>query len=505
MRRPHRSRAALAFLLTFVPLGAHAQRVDLAAFDRYVDKGVKDWGVPGLAIAIVKDDSVVFAKGYGVRRIGSPDPVDAHTRFAIGSTTKAMTTLALLMLREEGKLSLEDPVLRFIPTLQLYDPIMTRELTVRDLVTHHTGLQGADQLWAGGDNSTEEIIRRLRFLEPAASFRSRYEYHNVQYAMAGEVVRAAGGMPWADFVSRRIFAPLGMRETVPLLSGTVGAPNVASPHMRIADTVRVVENRPVDPVAAAGSVWSSVSDMATWMRFVLDSGRVGGKRVVTERGFVDWLSPQVVIPRGDFYPTTALSRPHLINYALGWFLHDYAGDAVAMHTGSIDGMTAIIGLVPDRRLGVYVLANLDHAELRHALMFRVLDLYAGRTPRDWSADLRTLYGGLERRGREAEQRFIASRVAGTRPSHPLGDYAGTYADSLNGTVQVERAGEALRLRWGKGFTGPLEHWHYDTFLARWDDVRSSPDPVTFTLDTAGRVTGVRMGSMSFGRVPEKSP
>lgn len=507
MRRPRLRFAALplSLLLAVAPLAAQAQRVDLAAFDRYVEKGVKEWGIPGLAIAIVKDDSVVFAKGYGVRRLGSPDPVDAHTRFAIGSTTKAMTTLSLLMLRDEGKLSLEDPVLRFIPTLQLYDPVMTRELTVRDLLTHHTGLQGADQLWSRGDNSTDEIIRRLRFLRPAASFRNRYDYNNVQYAMAGEVVRVAGGTPWADFVSRRIFAPLGMRETVPLLSGTVGAPNVASPHMRIADTVRVIENRPVDPVAAAGSVWSSVSDMATWMRFVLDSGRAGGKRLVTERGFVDWLSPQVVVPRDDFYPTTALSRPHLINYGLGWFLHDYAGDAVAMHTGSIDGMIAIVGLVPDRRLGVYVLANLDHAELRHALMFRVLDLYAGRTPRDWSTELRTLYDGLERRGREAEQRFVASRVAGTRPSHPLGDYAASYADSLSGTVRVEESAGTLRLRWGKDFTGRLEHWHYDTFLARWDDVRSSPSAVTFTVDTAGRVTALRVGGTSFGRVTEKSP
>ena len=504
MRRPPARLLSLAFCL-LSPLGAQAQRVDLAAFDRYVDKGVKEWGVPGLAVAIVKDDSVVFAKGYGVRRLGSPEPVDAHTRFAIGSTTKAMTTVSLLMLRDEGKLSLEDPVLRFIPSLQLHDPAMTRELTVRDLLTHHTGLPGADQLWTRGDNTTDEIIRRMRFLEPAASFRNRYAYNNNQYAMAGEVVRAASGTPWADFVSSRIFAPLGMRETVPLLAGTVGAPNVATPHARIADTVRVIENRSVDPVAAAGSVWSSVSDMAAWMRFVLDSGRVGGRRLVSERGFIDWLSPQIVVPRGDFYPTTALSRPHQINYSLGWFLHDYAGDAVAMHTGSIDGMTAIVGLVPDRRLGVYVLANLDHAELRHALMFRVFDLYAGRTPRDWSAELQTLYGDLERRGREAEKRFVASRVAGTRPSLALGAYAGTYADSLNGTLRVEEAGGALRVRWGKSFVGTLDHWHYDTFLARWEDVRSSPSALTFTLDAAGRVAAVNLGRRTFGRVAGKAP
>ena len=228
-------------------------RADLAAFDRYVAKGVRDWGVPGLAVAIVRNDSVVFAKGYGVRRLGGTEPVDAHTLFAIGSTTKAMTALSLLMLAEEGKVGLGDPVLRYLPSLQLYDPVMTRELMVRDLLTHHTGLPGSDVLWLGGDRSTDEIVRRMRWLKPAGSFRTGYNYQNVQYAMAGEVVRAASGMPWQDFVTRRIFEPLGMRETVPLLSMTRGRPNVATPHMPVDDTLRVIDNRPVDPVAAAGA------------------------------------------------------------------------------------------------------------------------------------------------------------------------------------------------------------------------------------------------------------
>ena len=489
-------RALLACLL-LVPVDvALAQRPDLAAFDAWVAKGVTDWQVPGLAVAIVKDDSVVFAKGYGVRRLGKPERVDEHTLFAIGSTTKAMTALSALMLQEEEKLRLRDPVLRYIPTLQLYDPVMTREITVRDLLTHHTGLPGADLLWIGGDYDIAEIIRRMRWLEPVGSFRSVYNYQNVQYAMAGEVIRAAGGMSWADFVSRRILEPLGMTETVPTLSGTIGRPNVSTPHMKIRDTVRAIENRPVDPVAPAGSIWSSVHDMAKWMRFVLDSGRVRGGRLIRPETFNEWLSPQVVIPQASFYPTTRLTRPHQINYALGWFLHDYNGLSVAMHTGSIDGQIAIIGLVPDLRLGVYVLANLDHAELRHALMFRAFDMYSSKgTLRDWSAEFRTLFGGLEQQGRQAEAAFRSRRVAGTRPSAALEKYAGTYVDSLYGAVRITSDGGRLRAAFGKGFAGPLEHWHYDTFLAHWDDPRSEPSPVTFVLDASGTSRVVELSGL----------
>ena len=478
-----------------------AQRPSLTAFDAYVAKGVRDWGVPGLAVAIVKDDSVVFAKGYGLQQLGRTEAVDTHTLFAIGSTTKAMTALSALLLGDEGRLGLDDPVLRYLPSLQLYDPVMTRELSVRDLLTHHTGLPGADLLWSGGDLSTDEIIRRMRWLKPAGSFRSMYNYQNVQYAMAGEVIRAASGAPWHEVVTRRIFGPLGMQETVPLLSMTRGRPNVATPHMVIDDTLRVIENRTVDPVAAAGAVWSSVSDMAKWMRFVLDSGRVGGQRLISERRFVEWLSPQVVVRAESFYPTTRLTRPHHINYGLGWFLHDYRGLSVAMHTGSIDGMVAIIGLVPDQRLGVYVLANRDHTELRHALMYRVFDLFTGAAPRDWSAEMKTLYDGLTHEAKQAEVRFREARKAGTKPSLDLVHYTGTFADSLAGTMRVTLEGGRLRAHWGTGFVGWLEHWHYDTFVATWDDRRSGKSPVTFTVGAGGGVGTVELpgGGVMFHR------
>ncbi len=476
---------------------------DLAAFDAYVAKGVSDWEIPGLAISIVKGDSVIFAKGYGVRRLGSAEPVDAHTLFAIGSTTKAMTAASLGMLVDEGKVAWDEPVVTYLPKLQLYDPVMTRELTVRDLLTHHTGIPGTDLLWAGNDFSTDEIVRRMRFVKPFASFRSAYAYMNVQYAMAGEVLLAASGTPWATFVQRRIFTPLGMRETVPTLAATRDLPNVATPHLRIRDTIRVIENRTVDPVAPAGAVWSSVSDMATWMRFVLDSGRVSGRRLLSEATFRQWLRPQVIIPPEAFYPTTRLTKPHYTAYGLGWFLQDYNGHAVAMHTGSIDGMIAILGLIPDQKLGVFVLANLDHAELRHALMWRVFDLFTAGSGRDWSRDLKAMYDSLALQGRAAAEAVERARVAGTKPSLALERYAGTYADSLLGNAEVTYESGALRVRVGKGFDGRLEHWHYDTFRATWSDQRMGSGFVTFQVDASGSSAAFTTDvgeRLEFGRV-----
>lgn len=511
---PAAPRAAfvLALLLGAGPLPAQSAGTSTApppateAFDAYVARAVRDWRVPGLAIAVVRGDSVVLAKGYGVRTLGRPDPVDTHTRFAIGSTTKAMTAVALGMLVDEGKVRWDDPVIRHLPGFRLADPYVTREITVRDLLTHRAGLGNADLLWAAANYDHDEIVRRVGTLAPAYSLRSGFIYQNVMYAVAGDVVRAASGMPWDQFLRTRIFAPLGMTETEATLAGLAGKSNVATPHMELRDTVRVIENRTVDPVMAAGSVWSSVADMSRWVRFVLDSGRVGGRRLLTEATFRELLTPQTVAPAST-YPTMTVVRPHFFTYGLGWFLHDYRGRAVAMHTGSIDGMTAIIGLLPDERVGVFVLANLDHAELRHALMFRAFDLYgaaaAGDPPaRDWSRELRALYGGLRDTARAEEARQAARRVRGTRPTLPLAVYAGRYAHSTYGDVVVSVRPGALHLDYAGASAASLHHWHHDTFQARWTDVRNDPALVTFTPDGTGGIAGLRAFGITFVRAPE---
>ena len=499
--------AATTLTVVVAPVALHAQKAarpagerapDMAAFDRYVAKAARDWKVPGLAIAVVKDDSLVFARGYGVIELGKPAPVDEHTRFAIGSTTKAMTVAALAMLADEGKLTFDDRVIDHLPDFRLYDPYVTRELTIRDLLTHRTGLPGTDVLWAFDSYSPEEIIRRVRYVKPASSFRSHWEYQNVMYAVAGAIVEQASGMSWEDFLRKRILTPLGMTETIPMVAELRGKPNVAVPHAELSDSVKVVPVRTTDPIAPAGSVWSSVHDMSIWMRFVLDSGRVGKKRLIEPETFREIVAPEIRAP-SDEYPATRLAQPHFFTYALGWFVEDYQGETVWMHTGSIDGMSAIIGLLPGERVGVYVLANLDHAELRHALMYRVFDMYEGNAPRDWSAELHTLYGGLEKQASEAEAKRARERAKNTHPSLPLRSYVGSYTDSTYGKVYITLDGGTLGFRFVKGDVQPLEHLEYESFQAKASSP-SDPNPVvTFVPDGSGGVSGLRVFGQTFTR------
>jgi CubicO group peptidase (beta-lactamase class C family) len=503
-----KTRLAAMFALACVGVPAATSIVraqkspDLAAFDKYVAQAARDWKVPGLAIAIVKDDSLVFAKGYGVLEVGKPEPATEHTRFAIGSTTKAMTTAALAMLIDEGKLHWDDRVIDYLPELRLYDAYATHELTVRDLLTHRSGLPNTDLLWAVPENnySILEMMRRLRYVPPQSSFRSHWEYQNVVYSIAGLLVERISGMPWETFIRTRIFAPLQMTESIPLVSLLKGQPNVAVPHDLEQDTVRTVAIRTTDVIAPAGSVWSSVSDMSKWMRFMLDSGRVGSKRLIQPATFAEIVAPQMRAPMAE-YPALELARPHFFSYALGWFVQDYHGETVWMHTGSIDGMIAIIGLMPDKRTGVYVLANLDHAELRHALMYTVFDLYNGMprdSARDWSADLKKLFD--LRHAAAAKAAAAAPKPpAGTHPSLPLDKYAGTYADSAYGTVVVTLANGSLRAKYGNWDIGELQPAFYDTFKSRKRDPLQGVTDVTFTPDGAGGISAVQMFGQPFSR------
>lgn len=491
-----RAARALVLALALAPALASAQRRGPEAdLDAYITKGLQDWKLPGLSIAVVRGDSVVYAKGFGVRAHGSPERVDARTMFGMMSTTKAMTALAVAMLVDSGKVAWDDPVTKHLPWFALKDPYVTREVRVRDLLTHNVGLGNADLLWARGDLSSRTIIERVRGLDLAYPLRGGFVYQNVMYQVAGELVGAVSGMSWERFVRTRILDPLGMTRSHPTLAAMEATrdPNVSAAHYEIDGAVRRIREFPVDAVPAAGSAWSTAEDAAKWVRFLLDSGRVGGQRLVSEAQFRELFKPHAFVPAGEFYPTARLTRPHWMTYSLGWFQQDYRGRYVAMHTGSIDGRTAIVGLMPDERLGVYIFGNLDHAEFRHALMWRVFDAYTGAPPRDWSAELLTLYGDARRRARDADAAREAKRVAGTRPSVPLASYAGTYEHPVYGDFQVVPEGDALVARLGPlaENAGRLEHWHFDTFRARLGDGRGGWSYVTFRIGADGAVAALR--------------
>ncbi|NIR43736.1 MAG: serine hydrolase [Gemmatimonadetes bacterium] len=498
-------------LLLVLPAGVAAQTTTddpLAGLDAYVRQAVHDWEVPGLAVAVVKDDSVVFARGYGLRALGGTDPVDVHTLFANASTTKAFTAMAIAMLVDEGKLEWNDRVADHVTGYLLPEAYPSHELTIRDLLTHRVGFGDPGYLWYGVDIDFPEIVDRLRFIESASSFRSRFAYNNVAYATAGIIAGRAADTSWDALVRERILEPLGMTETVTQGVFLEGRENVAAIHDEIDDTLQLISGTGVglvDPIAPAGSMYSNVMDMTRWLRFLLNGGEWGDERLVGEDAFAELFRPQVVIPVDQFYPTAELTRPRFTAYGLGWFLQDYRGAFVAFHTGSIDGTVAIVGLLPDHELGVVVFANRDHAELRHALMLRVFDLYLGDPVRDWSVELQELYDSRAAEAREREEERRQARVPDTEPSHDLAAYTGIYAHPAFGSVEVRLEDDALVLDRSPFLIADLTHWHYDVFQTRWRNRWIGEGLVTFNTGTDGEIVALKWLGFELRRQPEPDP
>lgn len=494
---------ALVLLIALLPTSLTAQgngHPDLRALDAYFAKAAKDWNVPGLAIGIVYKGQLVFAKGYGVRDVGKPEPVDTQTIFAIASTTKAITAAALGMLVDEGKVRWDDPVTKYLPSFQMSDPWTTREVTVRDLITHRGGLPNADYLWTGGDNSRDEVIRRIRFIPPAYSFRAGYIYHNVMYTVAGAVIEAVSGMTWDDFLRRRIFQPLGMTRSFTTLEEAVTKDNRAQPHGRQNDTLRVSGNSMSDGIGPAGSVWSSVADMSRWVKFLLDTGKVNGRPLLTPQTWADLFRPATILGpwNNNSAPQLRMSKPHFRSYALGWFQQDYMGRQVDFHTGSLTGMIAINGLIREEGIGVYILSNTS-TEIRHPLMFKVFDSFLGTPPRDWSGEMLAMQRADDARDDSVSTRQQNQRVEGTRPSLPLEKYAGTFVDSLYGKIAITMENGALRYRFSSTQAGTLEHWQYETFRVVWDDWWRGRSTVTFGVGPNGSADRLDVGNFELRR------
>ncbi|PHN05543.1 serine hydrolase [Flavilitoribacter nigricans] len=472
-------------------LSAQDYSEEIQYLDQYIRKTQQDWKVPGLAIAVVKDGEIILAKGYGKRNQDADDPVDAETIFGIASTTKAMTAAAMGMLVDEGKVKWDDRVVDHWPEFQLYDPYITRELRVRDLFTHNAGLGNADFLWFDSDLTSEEILQRMRFSKPAYPFRGGYTYQNIMYLAAGELIERLSGKSWEFFVQERIFDPLNMYDTYPNQEESKGEANRSTPHYKQNGKIRTIPDSDADAIAPAGAVWSSVADMAVWTKFMLDSARVGRQQLLKPQTYQELLKPQTIVPSAQFYPTTRLTKPNWTTYGLGWFQHDYRGKKLNFHTGSLPGTTAILGFIPEERVGVYLLGNLDHAELRHALMYKVFDLFAfNDRSRDWSTELKALYDDLELTSRTQREKRMSAKMPDTSPSRSLAAYAGTYKDPYYGQVEVVFRDDHLELSISKDMNAVLKHWHYDTFLAQWQEDWRWESFVSFDLSPEGKVTEI---------------
>lgn len=470
--------------------------------DAYAARAMRAFEVPGVAVAVVRNGQVVLARGYGVKRIGDAAPVDARTLFGIASNTKAFTATALGLLVEEGKLAWDAPVTRYLPDFALSDPFVTHELTVRDLLVHRSGLGlGAGDLlwWPASTYDRKEIVRRLRFIPLATSFRSAYAYDNVLYSVAGELIEAVSGQTWEDFVAQRLLAPLGMAgSNVRHSAGGAGA-NVATPHARVEGTVRPVAPLTSDNVNPAGGINASAEDIAKWMIAQLDSGRVAGGRLWSERTARELWSPVTPIPFGNPPPELAPLRRGFNFYALGFNVRDYRGRKMLTHTGGLPGYVSRIAMLPDEKIGVAVFTNQEAGQVFEAITHHVLDYYLGAPAFDWLGGYQRLAARQDSALAAQKQETGAARNTASRPSLPLGSYAGTYRDAWYGDVSLVTEGDHLVLRFSHTpqLVGDLEHWQYDTFLVRWRDRELRADAyITFALTPAGRVEQAKMAPAS---------
>jgi CubicO group peptidase (beta-lactamase class C family) len=458
-------------------------------------------GIPGLALAVVKGDHVVLARGYGVRDVGGTgQAVDEHTLFAVGSTSKAFTAAAVGMLVDEGKVRWDDPATLHLPELQLHDPYATRSLTVRDLLSHRSGLgRRADALWYGTGYERGEILRRIRYLEPLPTgFRAGMGYQNIMYLAAGEVVGRVSGSTWDEFVKERIFSPLGMGTsgTSPLDLPSGG--NVAMPHVRREGTVVPVPYRNLDNVGPAGSINSSVWEMARWVRLLLNGGELEGRRLLSDSTHRELFHPNVVSPVPP--QLTASQGTHFRFYGMGWVLEDYRGRSVAWHNGGIDGMHAQVALLPSDGVGVVVLANLTGTGVPEALAYRILDLHLGEAlEKDWVAEQVQGVQAAREAAARAEQRLLDSRIPNTRPTLALSGYVGSYENDLYGLITVQVEDGHLFLEDFAGRRATLEHWHFDTFRATWADPMLGRNLATFGLDAEGRPGVLTLEAFQPGR------
>lgn len=502
MTRPYRYTLliALLFFQLFVEGGTHADsKAPLHGLDDYIRKGMKDWEVPGLAVAVVQNDDVILMKGFGTRELGKDLPVNKDTIFAIASTTKAFTSLAVGLLVQDGKISWDNPVINHMEWFQLHDPWVTREFRVRDLLCNRCGLgPNIDLIWYNKTLNRDEVVQRLRYARPETGFRYEFAYRNAMFLTAGQIIPAVVGIEWDSFLTERIFKPLGMARTNTNVSDLKSLENVASPHSWIGGELVPVPYLDINNTAPAGSITSSIRDMAQWLRLHINEGIHDGKRIVEAPVIKETHTPHTPIPNTSvfkkLFPVT-----QRMDYCLSWLAVDHRGRLMIWHNGEIDGMHSVIGFLPEEKLGAVVLANADKQIFHLALFLYIVDSLIGAPREDWSTMFREDFEKAMARIAEAEKKLLASRKEGTRPSLPLDAYAGSYSNTIYGPVRIALENGRLAFHFSSEHIADLEHWHFDTFRGSWRDKHAKvclgKIMLTFNMDQAGNVCTLKMGDI----------
>ncbi|CAB3746232.1 serine hydrolase [Paraburkholderia humisilvae] len=441
--------------------------------DHLVDRSIAEWKVPGLALAVIQDDEVVLLKGYGVRDIDSRLPVTVSTQFLLCSITKSFTAAGLGILVDEGKLEWRRPVREYIPEFRLYDAVATERVTVRDLLCHHSGLPRHDWIHAPGDLSTAQVLATLRHLEPSRDLRDVYQYQNLGYLVAGHVAERITGMSWDAFITERLLRPLGLTDMSLSIEALRDAPDHAHPHVADNDEVRRASWAPIRNLPAGG-LNASVSDLAKWMRFLMNDGIVDGESLLSANVVRQMSAPHVHVGRSVF------SEVGDFHYGFGLQVGHYRGERVLSHSGSWLGWGTLMTMLPERRLGVAVLTNYVPTAVGELLTYSAFDELCAHQPIDWFERFRS-----RRRQLLAQQKIDDAarkelRRADTAPTHALDDYAGDYEHPAYGRISIATQSGTLAWRW-RGLSGQLEHRHYDVFATPHKVGELYPDGLLLTF------------------------
>jgi CubicO group peptidase (beta-lactamase class C family) len=479
-----------AVAATTPPLSA----AQIAELDAYIERARIAWRVPGLSVAIVQNDQIVYLKGFGQRDIAGNLPVTPDTMFAGASTSKAFTSAGIGILVDEGRLNWDEPVQTYLPTFSIADRATGAQITLRDMLSHRTGMPRHDAVWYNNTQlSRADLIGRLRFLPSSAPLRSRWQYNNMMYITAGFIAGQTAGTTWEDFTRQRLFQPLGMTRTNFSVSDMAADPDHATAYkLNDSREITAIPLRNVDFIGPAGSINSTARDYANWVRLHLNNGMFEGRRIVSEQSMQAMHAP--VMPLGSAPdPEFPQFSPQL--YGMGWFVDSYRGEQRVQHGGNLDGFTARVTVFPGRNLGIVTFVNLEVSPLPGYLSVDILDRVAGNIPVNFAETTLARRDIAERTGDEAERRLSETQVRGTRPAHPIADYAGTYTDPGYGSWTFAVAANGRMTGTYNGMAVRFEHWHYEQF--RGNPVRTEDDGMentraNFVTDLRGRIGAVQI-------------
>lgn len=484
-----------------------AQPMSSSQIDSLTQLTLKTFDVPGIAVAVVKDGKVVHAKGYGVRSLRNNLPVDENTLFGIASNSKAFTAAALAMLADEGKLKWDDKVREYIPEFKLYNPYVTEEFTIKDLLTHRSGLGlGAGDLMMFPDSSNftrKDIIYNLRFLKPVSSFRTQYDYDNNLYIVAGEIIAKVSGLSWEEFIESRILKPLGMQATAASIGRLKNrsSQNLISPHAPVNGKVAAIDIDWSETANAAGGLVSNLTDVCKWVKAQLNQGRYGDslkQRLFSAAQHTEMWSPQTIIPTATFPPYNT----HFAAYGLGWFLSDVKGYKQVGHTGGLQGVVTQITLLPELQLGIIVLTNQQQGAAFTAITNTIKDGYLGIKGYNRVQQMKERVNKNEKEAKEILEgvaKEIEAQKKNVKSIPDFKNFEGKYKDDWFGEVEIG-------LRNGKNWfqskrspklRGEMQYYKANTWIVRWTDRSFDADAyVHFLLNQDGKAESIKMKAIS---------